>query len=1097
MTNNETSSSDSSAVASNAHGHIEPCACCRALAHVRMPWMDGSNTRSDEFSAAEQYNGSEDTHTKTEAKASKNSTTFRIPKFSFDRKKSPAAESTQPGEATEPSAITEERKDRTEEKETDWHDDLNVPKTRGVWKGWDGLAVMSLGVVIPMLMLFGSCISAPKRWTLVLLNHPIETVAEVVFILAIPAAIYFAWSSLCKNNATYSLPRGVALGSAIGTSIVIAATSIAAMFAGSQMLQAEIGTNFSTGFCFIAFLALAAGAVAACLVNRFRLSRDFEGSRRQVIAFTAVGALLAPLTLVAAEARPWMVRLTEQKAVSTNAHDQIDALHQLRLLNPERELRMECSDPRAAGLCGLFIAIKKTNLRTLYFELKGQPYSFRDGSSEDLASMPDEYLTKHVVGEKLPGLSLARSFVAGSVHPQTLTSSVSWTFVFKNSSESSQEARAEIGLPPGAAITGLTLWTKGEPREASFSASGKAEGIKGNWKQIGHDGPAMITDLGHQRVLLHCSPVQPDEELKVSATMVIPLKPEGSASATMSLPKLLASNFELKGDYSLKLTAPENMTSTAKHLTASNSESGRRLAGMLSDDELQSNLIVDVARPKSSQSVAVLDRVATQIRREEEWRIELKRLEVERAKHNAEISAQNDKQIIVMIDGSKGVQNQLQQVTQALGHKGAKQSKALTPKIKAIKPTYLLENISRTTAPAPKHLVVVLDGSETMGEHINEVTAALAKLPIKISTEVIVASQEPGCNNILPLKEAISKLSTFKYVGGQDNLQSVVKAAELAGETKGGAVLWMHGPQPMLNEEIYITSPFASPPLFYELPVGSGDTDTFDFFRNHSEIGPFAQVPRYSENITADLSTFFSKWKPDSDGFAVKFFQGNARPEDSIHVSDLEAQELLALHAYQQCNDLLATRHIRKAVRLALGYGLVTPVSCALVSRDETPVDEDETSPPIGGMEQPSKTEAPASTPATDNELTSSAEPGSQNAPELQGSTNATIGQYGSATCVSGINTAGTVRVNNLANLEALLNIIANLSEMGCGLVGVILIVNGFVSKLVAIDFMGHTIELSGKERIGIGIALIVIGLAVPGTINWFVASARDANLFN
>ena len=52
-------------------------------------------------------------------------------------------------------------------------------------------------------------------------------------------------------------------------------------------------------------------------------------------------------------------------------------------------------------------------------------------------------------------------------------------------------------------------------------------------------------------------------------------------------------------------------------------------------------------------------------------------------------------------------------------------------------------------------------------------------------------------------------------------------------------------------------------------------------------------------------------------------------------------------------------------------------------------------------------------------------------APNLQGATNGTIGPQGTdATVITGVNTAGTVRVNNLANLEALLNIIANGMEI-------------------------------------------------------------------
>ena len=52
-------------------------------------------------------------------------------------------------------------------------------------------------------------------------------------------------------------------------------------------------------------------------------------------------------------------------------------------------------------------------------------------------------------------------------------------------------------------------------------------------------------------------------------------------------------------------------------------------------------------------------------------------------------------------------------------------------------------------------------------------------------------------------------------------------------------------------------------------------------------------------------------------------------------------------------------------------------------------------------------------------------------APMLQGATNGTIAPQGAdATVIQGVNTAGTVRVNNLANLEALLNIIANGMEI-------------------------------------------------------------------
>ncbi len=112
------------------------------------------------------------------------------------------------------------------------------------------------------------------------------------------------------------------------------------------------------------------------------------------------------------------------------------------------------------------------------------------------------------------------------------------------------------------------------------------------------------------------------------------------------------------------------------------------------------------------------------------------------------------------------------------------------------------------------------------------------------------------------------------------------------------------------------------------------------------------------------------------------------------------------------------------------------------------------------------------------------------NAPSLQGATNGTIGPQGSdATFVTGVNTAGTVRVNNLANLEALLNIIANGMEiLGIAWGGPTMIM-GFMHMAAGTQ--------DAMKRVLFGAAGVTGGLATPGCINWLVASARDANLFS
>ena len=115
---------------------------------------------------------------------------------------------------------------------------------------------------------------------------------------------------------------------------------------------------------------------------------------------------------------------------------------------------------------------------------------------------------------------------------------------------------------------------------------------------------------------------------------------------------------------------------------------------------------------------------------------------------------------------------------------------------------------------------------------------------------------------------------------------------------------------------------------------------------------------------------------------------------------------------------------------------------------------------------------------------------GATPAPSLTGATNGTIGPQGAdATYVTGVNTAGTVRVNNLANLEALLNIIAN----GMEILG---IAWGGPTMIMGFMHMAAGTQDSMK-RVLFGAAGVTGGLATPGCINWLVASARDANLFS
>lgn len=109
--------------------------------------------------------------------------------------------------------------------------------------------------------------------------------------------------------------------------------------------------------------------------------------------------------------------------------------------------------------------------------------------------------------------------------------------------------------------------------------------------------------------------------------------------------------------------------------------------------------------------------------------------------------------------------------------------------------------------------------------------------------------------------------------------------------------------------------------------------------------------------------------------------------------------------------------------------------------------------------------------------------------PSLQGATNGSIGPEGlDAAFLTGVNTAGTVRVNSLARLETMLNLIV-LSMQGLSIAyGALNLFQGF--------FLPNT-RTSATRKLLLGSALLLIGMCIPEAFNYLFGMARDANLFS
>lgn len=882
-------------------------------------------------------------------------------------------------------------------------------KPDSLFHDWQGQSVMVFGVLLPALMIGCAAFTLYDRITLLLLKQPLETIVELALVLSVPAGNFIVWRALCKGDCRSTIKRGILNGVAAASAAIITLISGIAAALHYPTLSGD-GTGHGAEFTLISLVSLGALASALYLAHRVRQTRVIRSSQIRAMVYATIGAVVALSAFIASEARSTVIRIAELMAVSESQDEKDRGLDLLRSLNARRDISMECASPRAGGLAGMFARIDNVSLRQLFFCVTGEP--FRDDKSANFASMPDEYLQKHVVGAPVEGLSLHRSKMHGYVNPGTLTSTIYWTFVFKNKSYEPVEARAELGLPEGSAISGMTMWRGGSPMETVFAPSGDPSNAAAtHWTNVGHDAPAIVTDLGRDRVLLHCYPVPAQGQLKMAVAITVPMSLETLDRASLPLPRFIDTNFSLKGKHQIRMVADQEIGLASKSMTASRTPAGKYVvAGNLDSDTLSGiSRSLSVSRQATLGPVAVRDEFSES-------------------------------------------------------------------------PRYITQTIRKIPAVAPRHLVVVMDGSMSLKPYVDDLKEALSRSAKSIPTSFILArnSEEPPA--AVSLEKALKTLKSGDFEGGQDNLESLVKATELAGEEPGGAVLWIHGPQPSFNKEIYIVSPASARPSFYELALDNGVMDPSEFFKHHSEIGPFQPIAR-SGSAADKLNGFLSQWKPGGCKYQVEYAVSDRAPALALTTGD-QAREIAALFARETCALALSRGDAAGATREAVYHRIVTPVSLAstrFVSQAST-LGNSMHNQSVHIVNGADKSAATAENASEGEDLYFMG-----SAPTLQGATNGTIGPQ-STDAVMGVNTAGTVRINNLANLEAMLNLFAN----GIQILGIL----GGVA-LMASGILDRAMEKWSTSRLACGLLMILAGLASPGVISYFVSSARDANLFS
>lgn len=210
-----------------------------------------------------------------------------------------------------------------------------------------------------------------------------------------------------------------------------------------------------------------------------------------------------------------------------------------------------------------------------------------------------------------------------------------------------------------------------------------------------------------------------------------------------------------------------------------------------------------------------------------------------------------------------------------------------------------------------------------------------------------------------------------------------------------------------------------------------------------------------------------------------------AKPECKIIEDNDVAFRLSNLWAHQEIESLVARGKVNEACDLANVYRIVSSVSGATVLEQDWHYSN-------SGLNRDFYRTIGGHRPASSGQNFTGAQTqmgGSSNAPTLMGATNGTIGPQGAdATVLQGVNTAGTVRVNSLANLDALVDLVAKT------LSSILLAFSVFLgSEALLNKGLRWPVRWSERKTMVIGLIFAATAVLGPNALFWCVRELLTA----
>lgn len=737
-----------------------------------------------------------------------------------------------------------------------------------------GAGMILLGVILPLIAIIFELVSHACAGAFF---DPIPTWWHVLLVASVP---------LINGITIYQIRNGISKESTKLLAANAAAITVSLFYtvAFAPLCIPGVIAVFYFGFGFLPMAPLF--GTIACFLCRKQLLARTPLPVPQALRASFIGAMLAIACLTALEFTNAATRIALEWADDENPVVQNRGIRILRGIGNEQTMLRACYErPRKfTNLAALTISkentLNQTEARTIFFRVTGKPFNSvrppslysRDGRWDIVDEMTWEFDDAQggtSVAGRVRGLSLTGSRMDCRIHSQAGLAYLEWTFEFANQSSRQREARTQILLPKDGVVSRLTLWVNGEEREAAFAGRAEVREAYENIVRQRRD-PVLVTTSGPDRILMQCFPVPPEGgTMKARMGITIPLSMLDQVNAKLQLPRMIERNFNLAHDleHAVWVESRSELESSLDALT-----NGSKVEG---DSELQT--------------------LYGQL------------IDSELLSHQASIH-------VIRPETPSTVW------TRGLGNSDVVIQKLITA------PRF-----------TPDRLVIVADGSQGMAPYYGEIAQALESLPSNVELYFFHASDmqseyEPRTApaTAISATEAAVNLTALPSGGGQDNLKWLVRGWDIAAAGSNGAVLWIHGPQPVsvssdqaLKQRIE-RSP-QSPRLF-EIQTVAGPNRLLE------DIGSanINTIPRF-QSLDQDLTSWFEEFVSPTGNWVFNREQQSIDSNDQLAGVPEVTDHVRRLWAASAIEELARNRDYAAAIQLAQHNQLVSSVSGAVV----------------------------------------------------------------------------------------------------------------------------------------------------------------------